>query len=462
MKILLINPFYGEIKNSRLPLSLSAEVGAIMPLGLASIAGYLRQKGIDVEILDAQANQILNSQIQKKIKESRADIIGLTSMTPTVHQDLDICVKAKELGKIVVLGGPQINAMPQEMLKIPVIDYGIKGEGEYPFYLLVEALKNKKSVRAIPGLVFRDESGAVIENPPYIHPNLDDLPLPARDLLPFEKYFSLISEGRLATLVPSRGCPFHCGFCFKQPSDTLIRFRSPQLVVDEIEALIAKFQINEINFVSDTFSVKKDFVEGLCSEILKRKIKISWIAPTRIGSVDYDLLKLMKSSGCRSLRFGIESGSEKILQLMNKPINKEETIKVFKWTKDIHLETFAYLIIGYIGETEGTIKETMSFIKKIQPDLIMYNIATPLPKTPLFDQAVKAGLVAPDYWSQFLKDPTTPRINYLFPDAEKWAKIAYREFYFSPKFLFKQATKIRPNNLMNHLRALRGLIKLQL
>lgn len=460
MKVLLIHPCYSEIKNSRLPLSLSAEVGAVMPLGLASIAGYLRQKGVEVAILDSQAEQLSDSQVEKKIQESLADIVGLTSMTPTVHQDLDICAKAKALGKIVVLGGPQMNAMPQEMLKIPVVDYGIQGEGEYPFYVLIEALKNKKNLETVPGLVFRSASGAVIENPPFVHPNLDDLPPPARDLLPFEKYFSLISEGRLATLVPSRGCPFQCGFCFKQPSDALVRFRSPGLVVDEIEALIKDFRVDEINFVSDTFTLKKDFVERLCFEILKRKIKISWIAPTRISSVDHDLLKLMKSSGCRSLRFGIESGSERILRLMNKPVDKEKALKVFKWAKELGLETFAYLIIGYIGETEQTVRETMAFVKRIQPDLVMYNIATPLPRTPLFDQAVQAGLVTADYWSRFLEDPKTPRINYLFRDAEQWAKIAYREFYFSPKFILKQVSKLRPNNLMNHFRALRGLMKL--
>ena len=288
--------------------------------------------------------------------------------------------------------------------------------------------------------------------------DLDELPVPARDLLPYKRYFSIISKGRLTTVCPGRGCPFACGFCFKQPQDSLIRYRSPKLVVDEIEEVIDKYGINEINFVSDTLTANRDFITGLCQEMIDRKIKLPWIAPTRADCITLELLKLMKKAGCRSLRFGVESGSPGILKLMNKDIDKKKMSQVFKWAKSEKIESFAYLIIGYISETEETIRETLDFVKELKPDLLMYNIATPLPGTRLFEQAVEAKLVEADYWKKFVLDENYPRIPYLFKDTEEWIGRAYREFYFSPHFLFRKILALNSGNLRNYIKAVRGIL----
>ena len=233
------------------------------------------------------------------------------------------------------------------------------------------------------------------------------------------------------------------------------------MVVDEIQEVKYRYGMQEINFVSDTFTLKKSFVEGLCEELLSRDTRISWIAPTRVDSVTPELLGLMKKAGCRSLRFGIESGSEKILKLMNKDTNKEQTIRVFKWAQEVGLETFTYLIIGYLHETEKEIKETLAFVKELKPDLLMYNAATPLPKTRLVEQAVEAGLVEEDYWKKFLLDENYPRIPYLFKDTQKWIDKAYRDFFFSPQFLLKKLLEFRGKDVKNYLRATRGIVGLR-
>ena len=461
MNILLVRAKPTKLINTRLPKSLADEVGCVMPLGLASIAAYLRGKGLPVTMIDADAENLSIIKLKEKMLRAAPGIVGITTITPTIHDDLKVARIAKEIGAKVVVGGPHVNAMPVETMQLFPVDFGIQGEGEYPMFKLIEALTNDLPVDHVPGLVFRNKIGEIVKNSPYIHENLDELPIPARDLLPLGRYSSIITKKRLTTMTIGRGCPYNCGFCFKQPSDKKIRFRNPKLVVDEIEEVVQKHGINEINFTSDTLTINKNFMQDFCQEIIGRKIRISWIAPTRVDCVTLELLKLMKRAGCRSLRFGVESGSAKILKCMGKYIDKKRVLQVFNWARQEEIETFAYLIIGYLNETEGTVKETLDFVKKIKPDLLMYNIATPLPSTRLFEQAVEAGLVDPEYWKKFLLDENYPRIPYLFKNAEKWIGLAYREFYFSPKFILKKILGMRRENAQNYLKAARGIMGLR-
>ena len=461
MNVLLIRAKPTKLENTRLPKSLTDEVGSVMPLGLASIAAYLREKGIPVSIIDADVENLSILKLKEKMLRFSPQIVGITTMTPTIHDDLKVARIAKEMGAKVVVGGPHINAMPVETIQSFPIDFGILGEGEYPMFKLVEALSNNSSIDNVPGLIFKNKLGEIIQKSPYIHENLDELPIPARDFLLYDRYSSIITKKRFTTMTIGRGCPFNCGFCFKQPSDQKVRYRNPKLVVDEIEEVISKYAINEINFTSDTLTFNNNFIQNFCLELIDRKLRISWIAPTRVDCVTPELLRLMKKAGCRSLRFGVESGSARILESMGKYIDQKETLKVFNWVKQEKIETFAYLIIGYLNETDQTARETLDFVKKIKPDLLMYNIATPLPSTRLFEQAVAAGLVDPEYWKKFLLDENYPRVPYLFENVEKWIDLAYREFYFSPKFILKRILGIRQDNIQNYLKAFRGIIGLR-
>ena len=220
-----------------------------MPLGIASIAAFLRKNDISVAILDAEVEGLSFDQVRQKISAYMPDVVGVTAMTPTIHDDLDVAAIGKELGAKIVIGGPQANAMPLETMAHADVDFVIQGEGELPMLKLVKAIEGRLPFSEVPGLVYTNENGDVEINEPYINEDLDSLPFPAWDLLPYERYHSIISKKRLATVSPNRGCPFNCGFCFKQPSDKKVRFRNPCSVVDEIEDLINRFDIKEINFV---------------------------------------------------------------------------------------------------------------------------------------------------------------------------------------------------------------------
>jgi radical SAM superfamily enzyme YgiQ (UPF0313 family) len=365
---------------------------------------------------------------------------------------------AKEAGAITVIGGPQLAVYPQETLSYDFIDYGIIGEGEYPFLSLVRAIEEKRPPKDIYGLAYR-EYGQVHANEAYIHPHLDEIPFPAWHLLPMEKYSSIISLHPLATMVSSRGCPYSCGFCFKGPSDTKYRTRSAKNVVDEMELLVKEYKVKEIMFYDDTLTLQREHIINICNEILRRGLKISWESPTRVDTIDFELLKLMRASGCIRLRYGVESGDPGILKIMNKGIDLAMAKEVFDWTKKAGIETFAYFIIGYIHETPKTMRNTISFIKDLNPDLIMFTIATPYPKTPLYDLAQKEGLVPGDYWREFVLGLRDESLPYLVPGADRWIQKAYRSFYLRPNYILKRLRKIRDwHDVKNHIEAAKGIL----
>lgn len=443
MRILLIN--YHDIGNinTRLPKSLNQVQGIYPPLGLAYIGAVLENEGHIVNILDCKALNLTSVETKEKILEVKPDIVGITAMTSTFGGSLEAAKLAKECGNIVVMGGPQLSAYPKETMSYDIIDYGIVGEGEYAMLELVIALERESpnSFSSIKGLVYR-KNGEIIVNEPAIIEDIDSLPYPARHLLPMEKYHCVITKSPFTTMISSRGCPYQCGFCFKQPSDKKMRFRNPLSVVDEIEHLIKEYKIKEIMFYDDTITLNREHIEGICNEIINRKIKIGWESPTRINNVDKELLKLMHDSGCIRLRYGVESGDERILKLMRKNITISEVKDVFKWTKQNKIETYAYFIIGYATETPQTINKTIKLAKELNPDWVMFTVATPYPHTHLHMLAQTYGLISSNYWIDFINGKTTKRIPYFVEDADKWIEKAYKSFYLRPEFIFKKLTKL--------------------
>lgn len=459
MKILLIRYFDKGNINTRLPESVNKAQGIYPPLGIAYIAAVLEKSGHNVGILDVQALNLTSQEARTKILEEKADLVGITCMTSDFPGALEAANFAKESGAVVVLGGPQLAIYPKETLSYDSIDYGIYGEAEYSMLNLANNLeKGKKEFSDIKGLVYR-KNGKIFINPPDIVENLDDLPFPAIHLLPFEKYDCVITEKPVLTMITSRGCPFNCGFCFKQPSDRKYRKRSPEKVVDEIEHYIEKYHVKEIMFYDDTLTIDRNHVIAICNEIIKRNIKIKWQSPTRIDRVDKELLILMKKAGCRMLRYGVESGDENILKIMKKGITLNQIRDVFKWTKEAGIETFAYFIIGYANETPETIRKTIDFAKELNPDYVMFTIATPYPQTDLYTLAEKQGCVQGDYWKEFTLGKTNQRLDYFVKDSDKWIKKAYKEFYLRPSYIFKKIRKLTSlDALKKNIRGARAIL----
>lgn len=458
MKIVLIRyQDYGDI-NTRLPESLNKVRGVLPPLGIAYIAAVLEKNGYETKILDAVASNYTTQEAKDFLENEHPDIVGVSAMTSSIRGALEALKLAKQAGAITVIGGPQMSIYPKETLSYDFIDYGISGEAEYPFLTLVQSIENKKNITDIPGLIYRKDN-AIFINDAYIHMNLDEIPFPARHLLPMDKYSSIISRHPVTTMISSRGCPFRCGFCFKGPSDARYRTRSVKSVVDEMEMVTKEYKVKEIMFYDDTLTLSREHVAGICHEILKRGLKLRWESPTRVDRVDFELLKLMHEAGCFRLRYGVESGDVDTLKLMKKQIDQGLVKEVFDSTKRAGIEAFAYFIIGYVRETPQSIRNTISFARQINPDLAMFTIATPYPKTDLYELAYQDGLVERDYWSQFTLGKRDERLPYLIADAEKWLAKAYRIFYCRPGYIFQRISKIRGwDDIKKHIQAAKALL----
>lgn len=442
MRIVLIRYHDIDNINTRLPQSLNKRQGILPPLGISYVGAALEKAGHEVRIIDAQALVLSRQDVYQELKEFKPYLIGVTTKTPNLYGALEACRVAKSADAKVVIGGPHTELFPKECLSFDFIDYAILGEGENAMIQLANALENGLSVYEIDGLCFRGDDGNIQVNKAAIVNDVDSVPWPARHLLPMSNYSSIIGLHPTTTMITSRGCPFHCAFCVKQEADKKTRFRDPVDVVDEMEMLVKDYKIREIMFYDDVFTMRRQHVYGICEEILKRSLRVRWEAPTRVDCTTKEMFELMAKAGCLRVRFGVESGDIDILRLMRKRSNLELAIKAVEAARSTGLRTFAYFIVGYLGETQEQFNNTVELAKRLPLDSVMFTAATPLPGTLLHKQAAEAGLVDSNYWREFALGKVDSRINYLVQDAPIRVRKAYRSFYFRPKYVMSKLLEI--------------------
>ncbi|HUT03433.1 MAG TPA: radical SAM protein [bacterium] len=445
MRILLMQNHNREAQmvNTALATEMEKVRGEFPPLGLMYLASMLRQeRNDDVEILDNYVENLSAGVLREVIKAKQPDLVGISTMTPTFKSALLAAKVAKESGAPVVMGGPQLSIYPQETLSHDCIDFGIIGEGEHAIVELVDALDSGRDPSGVRGLAYKS-NGKVLLNPAAMEDDIDALPFPARDLINQNMYSSAVALDPMTTMISSRGCPFHCGFCAKFPWDDKVRFRSAKLVVDEIEHVVKQYGVREVMFYDTVMTLDKQRMTEICDEIIRRAIKIKWETPTRVDLVDPELLSKMAKSGCARLRFGVESGVPSVLKLMRKGISIEQIRTAFRWTQEAGIEAFAYFMIGYPTESVQTIKETIRFAISLKPDMAMFTATVAHPHTHLYELALQHGLVKGDYWREFTLGNTDQKLPFFVEDADRWAKKAYKAFYLRPSFIAERLTKMR-------------------
>ncbi len=450
MRVLLIYPPRLHIVRPSLPKVAEEDQGAKPPLGLLYIAAYLlRNTDHEILILDTQAEKLTYSDIEKRIAEINPDIIGISVVTYMLYDSLRVAEIAKKVNpKIHVnLGGPHLSIYPDETLALEPVDSVTVGDGEVSFTALVEDLAKGGAGDNIPGVFTRNYGRPIDFSPAFFIRELDELPFPARDLLPQELYTSVFTSGTLgSTIITSRGCPNRCIFC--QLSRNKLRLRSPQNVVDEIE-LCLKAGISEIDIYDDTFNISVERVVEFCEEILKRGLKFSWSFRARVNKVSRPMLDLAKKAGCIRIQYGVESGSSKIIDIMNKRITLEQVSTAFKLTREAGITTFAYFMLGSPGETRSEIEETIRFSRALKPDFVSYSVTTPWPGTEMYRMGLEKGLYEKDYWLEFAKAPEpdySPRFwdeNFSPAELFQIQERALRGFYFRPAYLVKSVVKLR-------------------
>ncbi|OGY50261.1 MAG: hypothetical protein A3J65_04495 [Candidatus Buchananbacteria bacterium RIFCSPHIGHO2_02_FULL_45_11b] len=470
MKIVLINPPLENIISSNVPAILEKGEDYLPPLGLMYVAAYLKKfTAHQIIILDCLVEKIDYPNLEKKIQEINPDIVGVTTLTFAL---IDVVKTLKIVKKInpgirTVLGGPHVNIYPQETINLPEVDFIVLGEGEFTCKNLIDNIDNPENLKAVLGLVFKDKEKKIFNTgrQPLIK-ELDDLPFPARELTPYQKYSSVLSENKpVTTMFTSRGCPYNCLFCDRPHLGKVFRARSAKNVVDEM-AECKKMGIKEIFIYDDTFTIDRQRVVDICAEIIKRNLNIFWDVRARVNTVDEELLKKMKAAGCKRIHYGVEAGNQKILDILRKGITLEMAKNAFAATKKAGLTTLAYFMIGSPTETEKEIKQTIKFAKKIKADFAHFAILTPFPATDVYALGLKEKVLPFDYWQKFASNPVVDFRPYFWEKEIKREELirllkkAYFSFYFRPKFILKQIIKL--NNFQEFKKKARialGLIK---
>ncbi len=381
--------------------------GHLPSIGLLYLAAALR-KVCSVGIIDAACSNLSKNDIFNGILRFSPDIIGISAVTPAITraQDLAALIKQSFPHILIVLGGPHITSVPLETMgRTPAVDVGVIGEGERTIQEIVRFFDGTmESLRGMPGTILRYSSnnGLVINQPRELIANIDQLGLPAYDLIASQDGImpALFKTRRLPAIhaITSRGCTHSCTFCNTNLFNKRVRFHSPEYVVSLVKYLMS-LGYREISFEDDNFTALKSRLEKVCSYIIDNKIDVSWSVNARIDTVDEKMLSLMKEAGCWYISYGIESGSQETLDRINKKITLAEIRRKITMTRRIGILVKGFFIIGFPWETKQSIQNTIDFALSLNlSDLNVFPL-TPFPGTAIYEQAKTRGAFDDD-WSR--------------------------------------------------------------
>ena len=408
MKILLIEPPFHRFMGF---------YRYFFPFSLASLAAYIKKRGHEVLVYDADhgdkpvsmtssdllevfpkylegiknTNHPIWKEIENVIRDYKPDLIGITFMSTKMGAVQQITNIAKQLyPKVpVVIGGAHPSVLFHSSLEKTKADYVVIGEGEQTFCELIDVLqKGNKELSQIPGIAYRNLQKKIILNPPRpLIPDIDSLPFPDR-----ESIFRLDTyrPDDLSMIMTSRGCPFNCTFC-SSLWERKVRNRSVPNIIAEIEYLIERFHTTNIYFKDDTFTVNKSRVQELCSMLRVKKIEVSWECLTRIELIDENLTLEMRDAGMNYLKIGIETGSERILKATNKNITLDQIKKGAAVLNKLKQKWSAFFMIGYPDESEEEIKMSLRLIEELQPTYVSMSVLAPYPGCQIYYDLEKTG-----------------------------------------------------------------------
>lgn len=432
-KILGINP--GSVNKDRLP---------IPPLGILYVAAYARKHGfsqwrvIDNDVIeDNRPVEHFADQI------AWSDIVALTGTTAQCKQAMEIAALAKSMGKLILYGGPHATPAWRETLKMSQVDIVIRGEGEVTFVELLQAIQEGRNLFEVDGLAFRGPDGIPVKSKNR-HRNfsLDEIPFPARDLVPTERYgdrplVRFSTDERYAHLMMTRGCTDKCEFCNTPNNWGGPAWRSAENLFAEMMEVYETYDIKYFHFQDDVFTVNQQLVRELCYKLIEvrlrkqEQIRFEWSCLVRPDQVNRELLWLMKLAGCVQIEVGVESGSEELLSVARKRYTKSIIRQAFEDAKWAGIRTYAFFIVGLPGETLETWRQSVEFARELKPDGSVWTVLTPYPGTEIYNKIMRGEekrveIVDPDWTDWRYKNPVIRSGEFGPDDLMRLRNIANR------------------------------------
>lgn len=430
MKILIFNPLYTAAVSARYekyyvrsgarwPHSGIKRKGTIphylpFPFFLAYAAAWLKREGFEVAAFDCVALDMAAEEFIGAAKAEKPDICFFETATTTINRDLALVKRLREAlpGAKIVLGGPHSSVYSEDTLKgSPGTDFILKGEYEGALVDLAKALRDGTDPAGVTGLTYRRE-GAVLSTPPrgLISP-LDQLPLPAYEMFPSSRapdpavYWDGFCQYRPAIQMhASRGCPYRCDFClWNQVMYDNGRYRTftASRIVDDMAEVIKRYGAKEIYFDDDDFTISAAQVKAIADEIVKRGLDVKWSCMGDAINVTEPLIQRMAESGCVGIKFGIESGSPRVMKSLGKPVDLSKVRDIVKWCGARGIKTHATFTLGLAEDDQASIKETLTYLENFDCDTIQVSVCTPLPGTKFFRNAESKGLLKTTDWDKY-------------------------------------------------------------
>ena len=402
MNILLINPKVHD-KN----------IIPKFPLGLGYIAAVLKNAHHYVRVIDLNASFQSCGEITNELSLTRYDLVGLTGFITQYKEVKDIAsIIKKKFDAVVVLGGGLASAVPDFILQETEVDITVIGEGEVTILDIIKNLEEGKGFNSVDGIAYKNSGDIVKTSPRPLIRDISSLPFPAWDLFPMEYYLNTPTSGFLPlpqiSIISSRGCPHHCTYCFHGIFGHEYRARTPDSMIEEIQLLQINYGVRGIMFEDDVFPLDKKRVHEFCDKLIENRINILWSCTGRVNHVDRELLRKMKEAGCVSVSYGIESGSQEMINRIKKGITVVQAKKAIELTWEVGLIPHGFMMIGIHGETVESIQKSVKFCQDTGL-LAEFSIATPIPSTALYQHALNTGKIGTvkelmGDWSRWTED----------------------------------------------------------
>jgi len=420
------------------------------PMGLLYLKAYLKQKtDFEVQLWNSQSPSAPGEkELRAKLLEFQPNLAGITTTTGNWYDARETArlIKSALPQCHIIVGGVHTSVYPEETLSQPEIDSIAIGEGEDTLLELALRLSRSQSPEGIPGIWFKS-NGKIIRNPPrQVEKNLDRFPFPDRsDFSPEQYRLSADRFSRAAIIITSRGCPFHCTFCCT--IDKHYRSRSPENIVAEMLACKEQGYL-AIDFYDDIFNINKNRVLKLCDEIIRQKVNLPWICRCRVTPMDEEMIAKMASAGCERIQFGVESASQRILDMIKKQITPEQVRHAFSLAKKYNILTLGYFMIGFPTETREEAQATIDFAFELDPDFAMFHCLIPVPGSEIYEQAIQSPGFFGDYGREFAKNPSPNFVwrswSTTLTETEQFKLIrsAFLKFYFRPQYIIRSLKKL--------------------